>query len=230
MNDDRLDALLSRCAAPSFPAGLADRLVATATAAPQEAQAGQARRAAAPRRDRRGAWLRRPLIGGAVALGLAFSGAVAATLAGVPLPAKVEAVIAELPFVGRKQVAAPKAPVPVRAHARPAPAPVAAPPVEIVAPDDQARRARFERRMAARENVRERRALGLPTPAADRIQRRNQIRRQLVRRELARRLREATPAERIEMRQAFRARREERRARRARWREQRNEGLAGDAR
>src|SRR5882757_4451625 len=125
MSDLRLESLLSQVPAPPVPAGLAERVAAAATARP-----AQARRAAG--RDRRGAWLRRPLIGGAIALGLAFSGAVAATLAGVPLPAKVAAVIAQIPFVGHKAAEPERAPI-RHAAARPAPrpAPVAPPPAEV---------------------------------------------------------------------------------------------------
>ena len=109
MNETRLESLLASVQAPSVPAGLAERVAAAASALPQEARPAQARRAAG--RDRRGAWLRRPLLGGAIALGLAFSGAVSATLAGVPLPSKVAAVIAQIPFVGPKAATPERAPV-----------------------------------------------------------------------------------------------------------------------
>ena len=82
MSDPRLEALLAEAAPPPLPAGLADRVVAAATALPQEQKAARARRASG--RDRRGAWLRRPLLGGAIALGLAFSGAVAAAIRALP--------------------------------------------------------------------------------------------------------------------------------------------------
>lgn len=190
MNDAQLDSLNVRVPAPPLPAGLADRIVAAATAHPQEAQPARARRAVG--RDRRGAWLRRPLIGGAVALGLAFSGAVAATLAGVPLPSKVEAVIAQILFVGRKS----PEPVPVR-HAAPRPAPRSAPaeppPVELAAADPapmNMRPAAFRRMMMARRIVARREAMGLPAPSVQ------QVERMLHRRQMMRRWRMATPEQR----------------------------------
>jgi hypothetical protein len=81
MTDHALDALLAEYAPPPVPAGLAGRVVAAALALPQEPRAV----AAGPRHDRRRGWLRRPLLIGGIALGLAVSGAVAATLAGIRL-------------------------------------------------------------------------------------------------------------------------------------------------
>lgn len=101
MNDHALDALLAEYAAPPVPDGLAGRVAAAALALPQEPRLAYARRA---RRDRRGSWLRRPMIIGGIAIGLAVSGAVAATLAGVRLDRLpfVEAVLAKLPFPGHE--------------------------------------------------------------------------------------------------------------------------------
>ena len=203
MSDARLEALLAEVAAPPVPAGLAGRVTAAAIALSQEARPALARRASG--RDRRGAWLRRPLVGGAIALGLAFSGAVAATLAGVPLPSKVAAVMAQIPFVGRK--AAEPEPVPVRhAAARPAPrlAPVGPPPVETAMVEPGAfadagpppmRPAALRRMMLARRIVERREAMGLPTPSVEQVQR------IIHRRQMLRRWEQATP----EQRQAFAA-------------------------
>jgi hypothetical protein len=194
MNDISLDGLLAQVPAPPVPSDLAGRVAAAATLLPQEMRPAQARRAAG--RDRRGAWLRRPLIGGVIALGLAFSGAVAATLAGVPLPAKVEAVIAQIPFVGHKAPEPERAPV-RHAAARPAPRP-APPAAESAAAEPApmmmaARPAAIRRMILARRIVARREALGLPTPSVEQVQR------ILHRRQLMRRWRMATP----EQRQAF---------------------------
>jgi hypothetical protein len=197
MNETPLDLLRAQVPAPPVPAGLADRIVVAITKLPQEARLAHARRATG--RDRRGAWLRRPLIGGAIALGLAFSGAVAATLAGVPLPSKVEAVIAQIPFVGGK--AARPAPAPVRhAAARPAPRPAPiAPPSAGIASAERAplnigsRPAAIRRMILARRIVARREAMGLPTPPV------RQVERMIHRRQMIRRWRSATP----EQRQSF---------------------------
>jgi hypothetical protein len=196
MSDSRLEALLAEAKPPPVPAGLADRVAAAATRLPQEAGL-TAQRAAG--RDRRGAWLRRPLIGGAIALGLAFSGAVAATLAGVPLPAKVAAVIAQIPFVGHKSPEPEHAPV---RHAaawpalRPAPA---APAAETASVDPaprpfaaQPRPAALRRMMMAQRIVARRAAMGLPSPPVERVER------MIHRRQMMRRWQMATPEQRAQ--------------------------------
>lgn len=206
-----LDRLLAELSPPPVPAGLAGRIEAAALATAQEPHAERARRAVLPRRDRRGGWRRRFVIG-AGAIGLAFSGAVAATLAGVPLPAKVEAVLAKLPLIGRE--APPKAAPQVQARAeRPHPVRQAAAPaatVPQIAPESvvpkplrmgEIRRLRQLRRMVAA-----RRAAGLPTPRADRIEQR-------LRRNLAERWQAATPAQRQRFLERRAARIEARRAR-----------------
>jgi hypothetical protein len=173
----RLDALLADFVPPAVPAGLAERVAAAALAQPQAAAPSWLRRiAGGGRNDRRGRWARRPLIVGAAAFGLAVSSAVAATLAGVNLPPRVEKVLAEIPFVGR--LAKPEAPPVERAE------PTVLPPVTAVAPapvtdaapagdlaEQRLRRAQAVRRLAAaRQVVEARRAAGLPTPRADRIE------------------------------------------------------------
>lgn len=144
MTDRALDALLAEYVAPPVPAGLAGRVAAAALALPQEPRLPYFRRAS---RDRRGSWLRRPMIIGGLAVGLAVSGAVAATLAGVRLDRLpvVEAVLARLPFTGVEappetaprpaQVPSPSPAAPVRESPAaslvevepPAPRPVAVP-------------------------------------------------------------------------------------------------------
>ena len=172
---DPLDALLASYTPPPAPTGLAGRVVSAALAREQAPPLGALRRTW---RDRRGAWLRRPLIAGGVALGLAFSGAVAATLAGVEvaLPPKVQTVLAEVPFFGRMAKPEPPAPAPVRRAAAPRLEPVPAraeltpaPPVFEELPIQRQRARAVRRWLIARQIVAERRAAGLPTPRADRI-------------------------------------------------------------
>ena len=206
--DLRLDALLAELTPPPVPAGLAARIMAAAETAVQEPRAGRARRAT-DGRDRRGKW-RRGLVIGAGALGLAFSGAVAATLAGVPLPAKVEAVMAKLPLIGHEE------PEPAVAAPRPRPArvieaPVAAPNEMTAKPRaaDPVQVRQLRRLAAMRRVVEARRAAGLPTPRADRMERR--IERRMERRALW--WRQATPEQRERILELRRQRQEARRAR-----------------
>ena len=152
MNDRALDALLAEYAAPPVPAGLAARVAAAALALPQEPRLAYARRAAVTKRhDRRGKWLRRPLLVGGIAFGLAVSGAVAATLAGLRIdwPA-VEEMLADLPFLGRadqRDSAMPSRPTPsAPLVVEPAPAETghAAPRVDDAAPPSHAAAAPVE--------------------------------------------------------------------------------------
>lgn len=189
--DPRLDALLQDLPPPpAVPAGLAARILAAAAEAPQEALPALARRAAA-RRDRRGRWLRRPLLASTVALGLVVSSAVAATLAGVPIPQKIAAV-----FFPEEKAPEPKQVAPPRRAPRPAPAPAAVPaPVQLAEaappaepPGWYMRAAPWRRLVLAERMIAERRAMGLPTPGADRLER--QLRRR------AEMWRNATPEQR----------------------------------
>ena len=139
MTDHALDALLAEYTVPPVPAGLAARVAAAALAMPQEPRAPVARRAAAPRHDRRGRWLRRPLLAGGVALGLAVSGAVAAKLAGVRVdwPA-IEALLppflrGEAPHETVPRRSPPPASVPAPSPAAPVHAAPPVPGVEAVA-------------------------------------------------------------------------------------------------
>ncbi len=168
--DLALDALLADFRPPPVPAGLAERVAAAALALPQEIATPPSR----PRAARR--WLRRPLLAGGVALGIAFTGAVAATIAGVELPRPVAAVLEKLPLVGKAAPEPSPAPPAVpRRTSQTAPAPatpaVEAPSVETppVLPPRVERR--VERLELAREIVAARRAAGLPTPRADRMER-----------------------------------------------------------
>jgi hypothetical protein len=126
MTEYALDALLAEYVAPPVPDGLVARVAAAALALPQEPRRRSARRAAAlPRHNRRRLWLRRPLLAGGVAVGLAVSGAVAATLAGVRVdwPA-IEALLEDLPFFRGE---APREATP-RARPPAVPLPASAPP------------------------------------------------------------------------------------------------------
>ncbi|MGQ0589302.1 MAG: hypothetical protein ACT4N8_07210 [Sphingosinicella sp.] len=101
MTDHALDALLAEYVPPLPAADLVGRIVAAAIALPQDRTPPSPRERSTPRHDRRRKWLRRPLLAGAVALGIVVSGAVAANLAGVRLDRLplVEAVFARLPFL-----------------------------------------------------------------------------------------------------------------------------------
>jgi hypothetical protein len=208
MSDPRLDALLRDLPPPPpVPAGLQARVLAAAAGTPQEAHPARARRIAA-RRHRRGGWLRRPLFAGTAAFGLVFTSAVAATLAGVPIPQKIAAV-----FFPEEKAPEPKAaPAPApRRMARPVAPPAA--PVETagVEPEGPLADAIFRpnarpwrRLMMAQRVIEARRAMGLPTPGADRIER--ELRRR------ARMWREATPEQRAQWLQRRQERQAERRA------------------
>lgn len=167
--DLALDALLADFRPPPVPAGLAERVAAAALALPQGVPASPSR----PRHARR--WLRRPLLAGGVALGIAFTGAVAASIAGVELPRPVAAVLEKLPLVGKAAPEPEPAPSPAprrTSQTAPTPTPAAGPlpaPTAPVLPPRLERR--VERLERAREIVAERRAAGLPTPRADRIER-----------------------------------------------------------
>lgn len=186
-HDPALDALLADYAPPPMPDDLAARIAETAVAMPQAAP----RAASRPWRDRRGAWLRRPLLIGGAALGLAFSGAVAATYAGVELPPRIQSALAELPFVKAKvaQEPAKAAPQPRASTARIGPA--ATIPSSGAQADQRPQRpirafwrelSPYERRrlrnappgrrlIVARQIAQSRRSAGLPTPGAEQIER-----------------------------------------------------------
>jgi hypothetical protein len=200
--DPRLDALLRDLPdPPPVPSGLAARVLAAVAATPQEARPAYARRNA--QRDRRGKWLRRPFFVGAAALGLVFTSAVAATLAGVPIPQKIAAV-----FFPEEKAPEPKQVV--ASHRAPRPAPAAAPVrTAEVAPVTEApvwaqRPNPWRRLFMAERIIAARRAMGLPTPGADRLQR--QLRRR------AERWQAATPEQRAAWLQRQQLRQDVRRA------------------
>ncbi len=160
----QLNQLLDSLAPPPVPTGLASRAAQAAAKLPQERRSLIAWR----RGGKRGGWRRGPLIASAV-LGLAFTSAVAAEVASggrIEIPV-VHQVIAAIPVLRTQQ---PKKPVlvasrTVRRATKPpeAAAPTAAP---------MTQRDRLMQSFAdAKRQVAERRAAGLPTPTADRIER-----------------------------------------------------------
>lgn len=200
--DPRLDALLRDLPPPPVPAGLAARVLAAAAATSQETQPLRARRAA--RRDRRGRWLRRPVLAGTAALGLLVTSAVAATLAGVPIPQKIAAV-----FFPEEKAPAPKQAEPPRRAARPATSggtPVQSAEAGPVAEEPEWARepGPLRRLLLVQRMVDARRAMGLPTPGADRLER--QLRRR------AALWQNATPEQRAQWQARQQLRRDARRA------------------
>jgi len=174
-----LDRLLKGHQPPSMPAGLAQRAVAEAVKHPQG-------KAAAPailprRRDRRGGW-KRPLWISAASLGLAFTSAVAASVVSggrIEIPVMqpvVQEVVDAVPVLHQAQVK--RSPERLAAadpaKAEPAPAVAESPSEhEVAAVPGQPglARTRVGQKLAiAKQRVEERRAAGLPTPRADRIQ------------------------------------------------------------
>jgi hypothetical protein len=163
-----LDKLLQGYAPPPVPAGLAKRVADEAVRHPQ--QPGRA----APRRgDRRGGW-KRPLWIGTASFGLAFTSAVAATVVSggrieIPVVQQVVEAIPVLEEARRKNE-------PERQVAEAEPV-EAAPSAEAPAPAPQPGepgygKARVMQKLAeAKQHVEARRAAGLPTPRADRIER-----------------------------------------------------------
>ena len=200
MTDPRLDALLRDLPPPPVPAGLAARVLEAAAATPQGQSPPRTGRAAV-RRDRRGRWLRRPILAGAVGLGLVVTSAVAATLAGVPIPQKIAAVFSS----------AEKAPEPKQAEApRHVPRPAQAAPARTAQASAEPEGTRvlqpgpWRRLLMVQRIVVARRAMGLPTPGADRLERR--LRRRAALWDAA------TPEQRAEWLERQQARRDARRA------------------
>jgi hypothetical protein len=164
---DPLNRLLDQASPPAVPPGFADRIVARATAQAQQPAAPQV----PGRRDRRGAWMRRPrVLASFIAANLLVASAVAATLAGgIGLkPLREVPVIA--PVIEAFAPAQKPKPKP-RAMPSAAPTAVAAaPPEALQAPVAPVRplRPRIERRMAIGDalaaRVEAREAAGLPVP------------------------------------------------------------------
>jgi hypothetical protein len=164
---DPLNRLLDQVSPPAPQPGFADRIVARATAQVQQPATPEVPR----RRDRRGAWMRRPRVFASfIAANLLVASAVAATLAGgiglkplreVPVIAPVIEAIAPAPKSRPKtRPAPPVTPVAVAAAA-PEAAQAPAAPVRPLPP-------RIERRMAIGDalaaRVEAREAAGLPVP------------------------------------------------------------------
>lgn len=160
---DPLNRLLDQATVPPLPADFADRVVARAAAESQPPAVPR------PRRDRRGAWLRRPgALAAFVGANLLVASAVAATIAGggllqlrrVPVLAPVLAAIAPEPKPAPVQRKPVRQAAPVLAEAKAAPvAPVTpAPPL----PPRVERR--LERGDRLEQAVAEREAAGLPVP------------------------------------------------------------------
>jgi len=161
-----LNDLLDLYAPPLVPEGLAQRLAAVAVTQPQSKTRSSWRRG-----ERRGGW-KRPVWLGSAAFGLAFTSAVAAEVVSggqIEIPVVhqvVEAIPASLKPAPHK---APEKKQPAAHVIRHVPAvPVAAAPVDQPAPMRQRLIQRFA---AMQQRVQERRAAGLPTPRADRIER-----------------------------------------------------------
>lgn len=165
-----LDKLLRSHVPPAVPTGLARRAVAEAL------KHGQAPVSPTPpRRDRRDGW-KRPLWIGAASFGLAFTSAVAATVVSggrIEIPV-VRQMVASIPVLDQ----ATRKNEPPRQIAR-AETPKRAPPaiMQTTKPEGPEpgqpgwRKAQIIEKLAsARQRVEQRRAAGLPTPRADRIE------------------------------------------------------------
>jgi len=196
-----LDRLLKAYVPPPVPEGLAGR---AAAAAMRHAQ-GPARPASGGRRhDRKRGWRAHPFLAGGAAVCLAFTGAVAATYASdgrIDIPV-VRDVIAAVPLIPQ-----PSRPETRRAAmteaAKPKPraeaVPAGAEPVQQVHLNPLPPRAASQ--LAQAQRITEaRRAAGLPTPRADRIER---TARRIVERRQARGL-PTLPVEEVEGRLALR--------------------------
>jgi hypothetical protein len=166
-----LDKLLQGCGPPAVPVGLAQRAVAEAVKQAQETAPAPQRRG-----NRRGGW-KRPLWIGATGFGIAFTSAVAATVVSggrIEIPV-VQQVVEAIPVLDKAtrrneplpQVAEAKPPKPEAAVDEPAQAVAVAP-----QPGEPGyRKARVMQKLAeAKVQVEARRAAGLPTPRADRIE------------------------------------------------------------
>jgi hypothetical protein len=162
---DPLNRLLDQVSPPVPPPGFADRIVARATEQAQQSATPEVPR----RRDRRGAWVRRPRVFASfIAANLLVASAVAATLAGgIGLKP-----LREVPVIAPVIDAIAPAPKP-----RPRPIPAAAPvtvasaaPATVQEPSTAPRRLppRIERRMMAGDalaaRIEARDAAGLPVP------------------------------------------------------------------
>ena len=169
-----LDKLLQGYAPPPVPAGLAQRAVAEAIKQPQELGRGAERRHG----DRRGGW-KRPLWIGATSFGLAFTSAVAATVVSggrIEIPV-VHQVVEAVPVLKEARQRNEPPPQVTKAKTQQPAAQEVAEPVEAnvampVPGEPGWRKARVAQTLVkAKQHVEARRAAGLPTPRADRIER-----------------------------------------------------------
>lgn len=166
-----LNRLLDAYAPPPAPADLAARVAETAARHPRAPARSAWRRVSS-----RGGWRRGAMIAG-TSLGLAFTSAVAATVVSegrIEIPVVTE-VAAAIPVIGPRVREAAPAPAPARLARRqtePAQRGGAAETklAEPVAPADVRRQRMAQQGAAIRQWIEERRAAGLPTPRADRIQ------------------------------------------------------------
>jgi hypothetical protein len=201
-----LDKLLEDYAPPPVPEGLAQRAAVAATRHPQEANKALPWR----RRDPRGGWKRPFLIAGA-SLALVFTSAVAAEVASsgrIEIPV-VHQMVERIPILDVKAKPARKlaeAKVEKREPAR-----VQAQSVPPAPPNFQRRERVAQRFAQVRQMVGARRAAGLPTPRADRIE--AQAKRIVERRQAAGK--PTPPVERVEGLLALREIRHARQQRRA---------------
>jgi hypothetical protein len=191
-----LNQLLDGYAPPQVPAGLGKRAAAAAIVEPQE----RSRAFPWPRGNVRG-WRRGTLIGGAV-VGLAFTSAVAAEVVSggrIEIPV-VHQVVAAIPVLNATTHRAEKPVQWASRTVKPAPTTPDIGPAPQSQPPATLRARALERFDKMKEEVAERRAAGLPTPNADRIERK--AKRIAERREAA-----GLPApslDEVEMRLAFR--------------------------
>jgi hypothetical protein len=196
-----LNQLLDGYMPPPVPQDLASRAVVSSVAHPQR---NGGRFAVWRRGQRRGGW-KRSIFAGSAALGLVFASAVAAEIVSggrIEIPV-VHQVVEAIPvlrpapphIVEKKQLAMRKA-----RHVAPALASDAAQPAVIANQPRPAQQRLMERFAAMEQRVVERRAAGLPTPRADRIERQAN---RIVERRQARGL-PAPSIEQVEMRLAMR--------------------------
>lgn len=172
MND--LDKLLRSYRPPEPPAGLAQRAAERAASQPQHPAP---ERVPTRRRDRRGGW-RRNLLAGGLMISLGFTSAVATTVASggrVEIPV-VSSVVASVPVLRQTMERAAPAPAIVVAtkkpvkKSEPATTELAAAKVEDQPQPASRRGEMVERYAELKKQVELKRAAGLPTPRADRIE------------------------------------------------------------
>lgn len=167
-----LNHLLDSYAPPAVPKGLTARAAAAAVGHPQE-KAGA--RLPWRRGEGRGGW-KRPLWIGSAAIGLAFTSAVAAEVVSggaieIPVAHQVVAAIPVLNAAAHPKIAMEHRLAAVHA---PKPQPASAAPVKpsgAQAPVSPRREMAMQRFQQMQQAIAERRAAGLPTPRADRIER-----------------------------------------------------------